>query len=112
VPGQTGRMPRNNRRRSARREPPAPLDLDRATGGGRRVESFRGADWVVRPVSGPRAVKAYRCPGCDQEVPPGVPHLVVWPFDGPVGLAGGGVTERRHWHTPCWAARDRRRRRP
>lgn len=89
---------------------PAPLDLGRATAGGWRTETFRGEDWVVRPVSGPRAVKAYRCPGCDHEIAPGVPHVVVWPFDGPAG-ASDGVTERRHWHTPCWTARDRRGRR-
>jgi hypothetical protein len=68
---------------------------------------YRDTTWVVRPVSGPRAVKDYRCPGCDQEIRAGVPHVVVWPFDGPVGL-GDGVTDRRHWHTPCWAARERR----
>jgi hypothetical protein len=58
-------------------------------------------------VSGPRAAKVYRCPGCDQEIPVGVPHVVVWPFDGPVGV-GFGVGDRRHWHTPCWSARERR----
>jgi hypothetical protein len=86
------------------------LDVRRATAGGRRTESFRGATWVVRPVSGPRAVKAYRCPGCDQEIRSGVPHVVVWPFDGPAAF-GDGVGDRRHWHTPCWSARERRGRR-
>ena len=48
-------------------------------------------------------MKTYRCPGCDQEIRPGVPHLVAWPADG-----RGDLTDRRHWHTGCWRARDRR----
>lgn len=51
-------------------------------------------EWVVRSVSGTAATKAYRCPGCSQEILPGVPHVVAWPAD--------GTQERRHWHTGCW----------
>ena len=53
---------------------------------------------------------AYRCPGCDQEIALGVPHVVVWPADdrGESGW-GGRVDDRRHWHTPCWNARANRR---
>jgi hypothetical protein len=57
--------------------------------------------WQVRPVTGAAATKTYRCPGCDHEVLPGTPHIVAW-HDGDAG-------DRRHWHTPCWHARDRRR---
>lgn len=58
--------------------------------------------WVVRPVSGAATVRAYRCPGCDQEIMPGVPHLVAWPsYD-------EQATDRRHWHSACWSARERR----
>jgi len=47
----------------------------------------------VRTVSaGPG--KTYRCPGCQQEIRAGTPHLVVIP--------AGRVEDRRHWHTPCW----------
>ena len=42
-----------------------------------------------------------RCPGCDQLIPDGVPHVVAWP-------AHSGVDERRHWHKSCWNAKDRR----
>jgi hypothetical protein len=59
---------------------------------------------VVRPVSGAGATKTYRCPGCDQEIRPGTPHLVTWPA---AGL--GGPEDRRHWHGVCWTARARRR---
>ncbi len=62
-----------------------------------------GLDYVVRTVPGGRAVKTYRCPGCDHEIRPGVPHLVAWPFDG-----DGGVQDRRHWHTGCWSGRATR----
>jgi hypothetical protein len=62
-----------------------------------------GYDYQVRPVAGARAVKVYRCPGCDHEIRSGTAHVVVWPADG-----GRGVEDRRHWHTPCWAHRATR----
>jgi len=67
----------------------------------RRVE-FRGAEYLVRAVTGSAALKAYRCPGCQQEIPPGRPHVVAWPDD----LTG--TDDRRHWHSGCWAAREHR----
>ncbi|GEB50465.1 MULTISPECIES: hypothetical protein [Streptomyces] len=66
-----------------------------------RTEMWRGEEWAVRQISGGAAVKHYRCPGCDQEIPPGVPHVVAWPLE-------GDVADRRHWHRACWNARDRR----
>lgn len=65
------------------------------------MESWRGEQWTVRQLAGGTGGKHYRCPGCDQEIPPGVGHLVAWPEH-------GGVEDRRHWHTACWNARDRR----
>ncbi|MEU2085439.1 ATP/GTP-binding protein [Streptomyces albus] len=66
-----------------------------------RTEDWRGEEWAVRQISGGAALKHYRCPGCDQEIPPGVPHVVAWPLL-------GDVDDRRHWHRACWNARDRR----
>jgi hypothetical protein len=40
-------------------------------------------------------------------VRPGTPHVVAWPADGAIG-GRGDIGDRRHWHTPCWAARARR----
>jgi hypothetical protein len=54
----------------------------------------------VRHMQPYQAVKPYRCPGCNQEIPAGVGHEVVVPVHAP--------EDRRHWHTPCWA-RERRR---
>lgn len=54
--------------------------------------------FVVRNVG--RSDTTYRCPGCDHEVV-AVPHVVAWPE--------GDPDSRRHWHTPCWTARSRRR---
>jgi hypothetical protein len=91
--------PRRHRRDRAE----TPLDLERA----QRVEmtqTWSDGDWLVRTIPGRGAVKAYRCPGCDHEIRPGVAHVVAWPADG-----RGDLTDRRHWHTPCWRARDRRR---
>ncbi|HEY9294440.1 MAG TPA: hypothetical protein VIP98_24420 [Microlunatus sp.] len=60
--------------------------------------------WIVRSVSGASATKDYRCPGCDQLIRPGTPHVVVWPADPGLG-AGSGLEQRRHWHTACWSRR-------
>jgi hypothetical protein len=93
-------MPRANRRR----RDDAPLNLDRAVGGLVRRESYAGAEWFVRRVSGSGSTRDYLCPGCQQGIALGTPHVVAWPAEGI-----GGLEDRRHWHTSCWEARDRRR---
>jgi hypothetical protein len=75
--------------------PSAPL-------GPERIEDWPDGEWVVRPVPGAAAAKPYRCPGCDQELYPGVAHVVTWP-------AHAGADARRHWHTVCWQRRMLRR---
>jgi hypothetical protein len=70
------------------------------------VETWGGESWRVRQIPGTAAVKLYRCPGCDHEIRPGTPHLVVWSLERMLGF--GGEEDRRHWHTGCWRARDRR----
>ena len=103
-------------RRNYRRDDRAPLDEDLARRGVRSVEVDASGEWIVRTIPGGAAVKTYRCPGCDQEIRPGVAHVVAWPAGdhelGPDAQAGrgfGGAADRRHWHTGCWRARDRRR---
>ena len=84
-------MSRRNRRAAGGE--PRPLfggALSNVERGGRR--------WAVRRIAGSAAAKVYRCPGCNQEIFPGVAHVVAWPVD---DLGGGD--ERRHWHTGCWA---------
>ncbi len=54
----------------------------------------------VRRIQPYQATKAYRCPGCNQEIPVGAGHLVVVPLEAP--------DLRRHWHAPCWEHRSRR----
>lgn len=98
--------PRHNQNRRKATAAAAAEERAEALGrsfGHQRVESGGDGDWVVRGVSGAAAGKVYRCPGCDQEIRAGMPHLVAWPAD------GGGLADRRHWHTPCWNARSRRR---
>jgi hypothetical protein len=75
-----------------------------AYGGPEQLVEWAGEQWVVRRISGAASTKAYRCPGCDQEIRPATPHVVAWPVD-----AGGGLEDRRHWHSACWSARERRR---
>jgi hypothetical protein len=58
---------------------------------------------MVRSITGSSSTKPYRCPGCDQEIRPATPHLVVWPAEG-----YGSIEDRRHWHSACWKARGRR----
>ncbi|MEU9334464.1 ATP/GTP-binding protein [Streptomyces sp. NPDC048290] len=71
-------------------------------GGWQSSAHWQGEEWNIRHVAGSSAQgKAYRCPGCDQAIPDGVPHVVAWPQH-------AGVDDRRHWHTACWNARDRR----
>jgi len=88
------------RRSSSRRHrplPPLPIP--------QRVETGPdGYDYVVHTMTGARAVKVYRCPGCDHEIRSGTAHLVVWRVDS--REAAGD--DRRHWHTPCWANRRNR----
>lgn len=66
--------------------------------------SYAGSRWFVRQLSGATSDRGYRCPGCDQAIPPVTAHVVVWPADGV-----GGVDHRRHWHSVCWQQRERRR---
>lgn len=96
-------MPRANRPRRRRGAPrPAPSrplpDLGVA-----EVE-FAGQAWSVRRVRGNDSGRSYRCPGCQQEVSAATAHTVVWPAE-----AMRGLENRRHWHTPCWEAREQRR---
>ncbi|HZR54413.1 MAG TPA: ATP/GTP-binding protein [Streptosporangiaceae bacterium] len=94
--------PRRNRRPAPAASPaPGSEPAERTE----RTESWPDGEWAVRPVTGAATTKPYRCPGCDQEIVPGTPHVVAWPADRTVG-----VEERRHWHTPCWHNRLRRRR--
>jgi hypothetical protein len=103
---------------SPRRRPPRRSDVpdDEQDGASARMASRvlgydrietgpDGRDWAVRGIPGQAAQKVYRCPGCEQEIRAGVPHVVAWPKED----HGIGVQDRRHWHTPCWNARTRRR---
>lgn len=78
------------------------------------VEQAADGDWVVRQVSGAASQRTYRCPGCDQEIRPGTPHVVTWPVYARDSDLDPWDTEssldwRRHWHAVCWRSRDRRR---
>ncbi len=57
--------------------------------------------YAVRRVQPYEARKTYLCPGCNQDIPPGLGHVVVTPARHP--------EDRRHWHHACWAMRHRRR---
>ena len=85
-------MPRKNRRAPLEYLPsPAP------------VERSNAPAWASAPGVEVREVasdKAYRCPGCDHQVRPGLRHLVVVPE--------GAADDRRHWHSKCWQSELRR----
>jgi hypothetical protein len=86
--------PRKHKRREEQGRPdPGPV----------RHEHIDG-EFRVRHLTGESSTKMYRCPGCDHEIRPGVPHVVVWPLE-----EYGDETDRRHWHTSCWNARTRRK---
>jgi hypothetical protein len=90
--------PRRHRRRD---DDARAVDDEGARRGVDAVQQHRDGDYLVRQVGG--ATKTYRCPGCDQEIRPAVVHVVAWPADD-----RGDLTDRRHWHTGCWRARERR----
>lgn len=69
------------------------------------AEEKRDGRWIVRSVSGAKAVKEYRCPGCDQPIRPATPHVVAWPADAG-WQSDSGLEDRRHWHTGCWQRRQ------
>lgn len=100
-------MPRSNRARRGGRPLPGgergrfPSSLEP---GGVSEVRYAGQVWAVRQVRGNASGRAYRCPGCQHELAASVPHTVVWPV-----ASMRELENRRHWHTPCWAARDRRR---
>jgi hypothetical protein len=87
-------MPRRHRSAREREGPPPPPERPFAV----------APDWAVVPDVTVRSVtgsKAYRCPGCQQEIRAGTPHLVV--------VDREDLEGRRHWHTPCWKRELRRR---
>ena len=59
-----------------------------------------GETYLFRRIGAAAARKFYLCPGCNQNIPPVVEHIVAWPKE-----YGGGADDRRHWHRGCW---DRR----
>ena len=105
LPAGVRRRPRGGtgpRRADAAEGRPGAGEPSAARLGPPQTQAWPDGDWVVRQVPGGAATKTYRCPGCDQEILPGVPHVVVWPAQGP------GPAERRHWHNSCWQRRPRR----
>lgn len=76
---------------------PRPL----ATGGFAQLEHRGQQEWMVQAMPSDAAGKTYLCPGCHQQIAPGVAHTVVWPRLAGIGSASA-VEERRHWHTACW----------
>ncbi|QGU07100.1 hypothetical protein COCCU_05780 [Corynebacterium occultum] len=95
-------MARKNRRdRSAA---PHPLPMDGSVYFGTREQEgpswTMGEIYLVRQMGSSAAKKFYVCPGCNQNIPPGVAHVVAWPKE-----IGRGPDDRRHWHKPCWERR-------
>ena len=95
-------MPRRNRRRN--QAPRYVLPKDGSTFIG--TQEMAGPSWTngeifkVRQIGSAAATKYYICPGCNQNIPPGVAHVVAWPRD-----TGRGADDRRHWHKHCWQRR-------
>ncbi|MBV9821617.1 MAG: ATP/GTP-binding protein [Actinobacteria bacterium] len=89
-----------SRRQSKWNRPARPLG---GSSSGEHTENWRGVDYRVRSVTGAASPgRTYRCPGCDQLLAAGTGHLVTWPAH------DAEATDRRHWHTACWQARERR----
>lgn len=93
-------------RKSRRRKPQPRGDITRVLGPTRHTVTFAGQEWTVQPVRGNDSGRSFTCPGCQQQLSAGIGHIVAWPTHSIGGL--GGVEDRRHWHEPCWQARDTR----
>jgi len=91
-------MPRKNRRLNT--TPSLQLPQDGAAYFGTQTQEAFGEIYLVRHMGSAAAKKYYVCPGCNQNIPPGVAHIVAWPRD-----YGRGADDRRHWHKPCWERR-------
>lgn len=91
------------RRRRSPKWTAAPRPL-LGTGSARVEQGADGQEYQVRTVPAARALKTYRCPGCDHTIPPGTAHVLAWP----AGPGESGVEDRRHWHRSCWENRQRR----
>ncbi len=95
-------MPRKNRRQNI--QPSYILPRDGSTFIG--TQEMEGPRWThgeiykVRQIGSSAARKFYVCPGCNQNIPPGVAHVVAWPKE-----VGRGADDRRHWHKHCWSRR-------
>lgn len=63
--------------------------------------SFDDDEVDTRFIQPYEATKAYVCPGCGRDIPPGTHHLVAVPRSAP--------DLRRHWHRGCWDRRHHRR---
>ena len=88
------------RRNHPKRRGPKPPERE-LRGSNETIEEHGEGIYRVRKITGSSSTKPYRCPGCDQLIPLATPHIVAWIED--------DVESRRHWHTPCWSARDRRK---
>ena len=93
-------MPRRNRPPKPRRRVAGEEDEERPLAPDVIVGSPPG--WQVRAIQPAKALKAYRCPGCNQEILPGTAHVVAWRED--------DADNRRHWHKGCWDTNRRRMR--
>lgn len=69
-------------------------------------QATEGADgtWIVQQVRGSASGKVYTCPGCLQDLPAHIAHIVAWRSDDEFGF-DTGVGSRRHWHTGCFRSR-------
>ncbi len=88
------------RRNYPKNKRPNSDDRDIATSSQTFEEHAEGL-YTVRKLTGSGSNKPYRCPGCDQMIPLATPHIVAWLED--------DEEARRHWHSACWAKKDKRR---
>jgi hypothetical protein len=97
-------------RRSNKRpygKPHEEFDVDRALGGGPRIEPGPGGEPYYVATPRPND-KVYLCPGCNQEIPGDMPHIAAWPADHMFGEEAAKAA-RRHWHSHCWRTFGRSR---
>lgn len=88
------KKPGSKRKRSNRQQPPGSRQQPRLGSSPRPTDPSAAENSETRFLQPYQATKPYLCPGCNQEIPPGMGHIVAVPPDDP--------DLRRHWHRGCW----------
>lgn len=100
-------MPRSSSSRRANKWARPHRELGASLSSVPRATEGPDGTWVVQQVRGSSSGKVYTCPGCRQDLPARIDHIVAWRSEEEFGF-NTGVGARRHWHKACFRSRPPR----